>query len=337
MKVILDPEPRRAEEIFTPAALARLAAEFDLVQVAAEDRAAAYAAHLPDCVFLLGQQPMDAAALALAPKLRAIFNVETNFLPNIDYEACFARGVHVLAPSGVFALPVAEMGLAMALSLARGVHESHADFLAGRERYGLAANARAELLTGSDIGVIGYGDIGRRLAGLLAPFRARIRVFDPWLPAETVAADGHEPAGLDAVLERSRTVFVAAAVTTENRHLLDAAALARMQDGAMLLILSRAAVADFDALRAEAASGRLRIATDVFPDEPVAPADPLRATPNMLFSPHKAGALSSALTAIGDWVLADMGLIARGLPPQMCKRAERETIARLRSKPVEVT
>ncbi len=51
----------------------------------------------------------------------------------------------------------------------------------------------------------------------------------------------------------------------------------------------------------------------------------------------KAGALSSALTAIGDWVLADMGLIARGLPPQMCKRAERETIARLRSKPVEVT
>lgn len=337
MRILYDPAPRTTPEIFSPEAAARLFAEHEVVEVDPMAREAAYAAHLPQTEVLIGQGDMGPARLAAAPHLRAIFNVETNFLPNVDYEGCFARGIHVLAPSAVFALPVAEIGLGMALSLARGIHAAHGDFVAGRERYGLEGNAQAELLTGSDIGFVGFGDLGQALHRLLAPFGARLRAYDPWLPEGHLRRLGVEPAPLEAVMRQSRLVFAVAAITTENVGLLDAERLSWMPDGAMLVLLSRAALADFPALEAEARSGRLRIATDVFPEEPVAPGDPIRSCPGMLLSAHRAGALTGALQEIGARVLEDLGQIARGLPPVACRRAERETVARLRSKPVDVT
>jgi len=335
MRILYDPTPRRTEEIFDDEHAAAFFGTHEVVTVDPERRDDIYAAELARAEIVIGQQPMGRDRLDAAPHLRAIFNVETNFLPNIDYERCFQRGIHVLAPSSVFALPVAEIGLGMALSLARNIHGAHGDFRAGRERYGLAGNADAELLTGSEIGMIGFGDLGRALHRLLAPFNARIRVFDPWLPDGLLRRQGVEPADFETVLERSRLVFVVASVTSENRQMIDHRALSRIADGGMLVLLSRAALADFDALAAEAGSGRLRIATDVFPQEPVAPDDPIRRVPGMLFSAHRAGALTSALQQIGALVLEDLAQIARGLPPVSCRRAERETVGRLRSKPVE--
>ncbi len=300
-------------------------------------RAGVYERHLPQTEVLISQQPMGRDRLDLAPHLRAIFNVETNFLPNIDYETCFARGIHVLTPASVFAVPVAEIGLGMALSLARNIHGAHSDFVAGQEAYGLEGNGQAELLSHSRIGFVGFGDLGRALHALLRPFAATIRVYDPWLPDDYLRRQGVLPATLDAVLGDSRVVFVVASVTSENTHLFDRKTLAKMPDGAMLVLLSRAALADFDALAHEAGSGRLRIATDVFPQEPVSPDDPIRRVPGMLFSAHRAGALTSALEQIGALVLEDLSQIARGLPPVSCRRAERETVGLLRSKPIDVT
>jgi len=337
MRILYDPAPRTTDEIFSAEHARRFFGGHDVVTVDGATRDAAYAEQLPRTEVLISQQPMGRARLDAAPRLRAIFNVETNFLPNIDYEHCFERGIHVLAPSSVFALPVAEIGLGMALSLARGIHDAHGNFVAGNEQYGLAGNAGAELLTGTDIGFIGFGDVGRALCRLLPPFRPRIRVHDPWLPDDYLRRQDVEPATLAEVLRESRLVFVVASVTTDNVHLLNRETLSWMPDGAMLVLLSRAALADFAALAAEADAGRLRVATDVFPEEPVAADDPIRRTAGMLFSAHRAGALRGALQQIGALVLEDLELIARGLPPVSCKRAERETVARLRSKPIEQT
>ena len=68
---------------------------------------------LAEMELLIGQSDMPKARLDRAPKLRAIVNVETNFLQNVDYETCFARGIHVLAPRSAFARPVAEMTLGL--------------------------------------------------------------------------------------------------------------------------------------------------------------------------------------------------------------------------------
>jgi phosphoglycerate dehydrogenase-like enzyme len=335
LRILYDPEPRATSEIFAPEALAAFRAAHDVREVDPGERDAAYARHLPQTEVLISQQPMGADRLAAAPLLRAIFNVETNFLPNVDYEECFRRGIHVLAPGAVFAAPVAEMALGMALSLARNIHGEHAAFLKGEERWLFEGNREAELLAGSTVGIIGFGDLGRALHRLLAPFGPRVQVHDPWLPPGHLRRLGVEPAAFDAVMAGNRFVFVMATITTENRGLIDARALGLMQPGAMLLLMSRAAAADFPALMDAAAAGRIRVATDVFPQEPVARHDPIRRVPNMLFSPHRAGALGLALREIGTRVLEDIDLIARGLPPVACRRAERETVARMRSMPVK--
>lgn len=335
MRILYDPSPRATEDIFSADAKEKFFSTYDVIAWNGEDRDVFYRRHLPETEVLISQQPMERDRLDLAPKLRAIVNVETNFLPNVDYEACFQRGVHVIAPSSVFAAPVAEMAVGMALSLARGIHSSHGDFLKGEELYGLDGNQTAELLAGSDVGFVGFGDLGRATHKLLAGFNPTVRAFDPWLPEGVLSRLGVIPASLDEVLSMSRFVFVVATITTENAHLLNAEKLGLMQQGAKLLLLSRAAVADFKALAEAASSGRILVATDVFPEEPVAQDDPIRKIPNILFSAHRAGALTSALENIGNYVLEDLGQIARGLPPVACKRAERETVMRIRSKPID--
>jgi phosphoglycerate dehydrogenase-like enzyme len=335
--VILAPEPRRLEEIFTPAARARLEAGYALhraVPDAVRD--------LPDAVlgaarYIIGQPPLPAAAIARAVSLRAIFNVESNLQDNMDYAACFARGIHVLTTGPVFAEPVAEIGLGFALALARDIVEADLAFREGRERWGFEGNREARLLGGSEIGLIGFGDLGRALLRLLAGFRARIRIFDPWLADATVREAGGEPAPLDRVLAESDTVFVVAAVTTENRGFLGRREFALMRPGAAFVLLSRAAVVDWEAMVAAVRSGHIRAASDVFPVEPVAPDDPVRRLPGFLRSAHRAGALDRVMLEMGERVLDDMGLLDRGLPPQRCKRAERETAGRMRSMPIART
>jgi phosphoglycerate dehydrogenase-like enzyme len=335
MRVLYDPEPRSTAEIFSDAELAAFHSRYQVTEWQGDDREAFYERHLPETEILISQQPMGADRLALAPNLRVIFNVETNFLPNIDYEECFRRGIHVLAPGGVFAAPVAEMALGMALSLARNIHGEHAAFLAGQEKWLFDGNRDSEMLAGSTVGIIGFGDLGRALHRLLAPFGCRVQAHDPWLPPGQLRRLGVEPVDFDTLMAENRFVFVMAAITTENKGLIDTRALSLMQPGAMLLLMSRAAAADFPALTLAATQGRVRVATDVFPVEPLPTDDPIRRTPNMLFSPHRAGALEFALREIGTRVLEDMDLIARGLAPVACRRAERETVARFRSKPVD--
>ena len=147
---------------------------------------------------------------------------------------------------------------------------------------------------------------------------------------------GVEPASLSEVLAMSDFVFVVAAVTSENKQFLGAEAFASMRKGAAFILLSRADVVDFDALMAAVRSGHIVAASDVYPQEPLPPDHPVRSLPGFVRSAHRAGALDSAFKKMGDMVLEDMALMDRGLPPMRCKRAERETVSRMRSKPVSV-
>ena len=101
--------------------------------------------------------------------------------------------------------------------------------------------------------------------------------------------------------------------------------------------MSRAAIVDFPELIRQAETGRLMVATDVFPEEPVPPGAPVRRVENMLLSAHRAGGMPEALLEIGRQAVSDAELILRGLPPVACRRAQRETVGRSRSKPVAIT
>ena len=94
--------------------------------------------------------------------LRCIFNVETNLLNNMPYDVLFERGIHVVTTGAVFAEPVAELGLAMALNLARNIVDADLAFRNGAELWGGDGNQTARLISGSEIGIVGFGDLGRR-------------------------------------------------------------------------------------------------------------------------------------------------------------------------------
>lgn len=334
--ILVDPQPRTLDMICTPAVRARLEALGPLV-VHEDGRMpdALVERTLPDAVAVLGQTDLDAARIAAAPKLRAIVNVEGNLLPNVDYEACFARGIHVLVASPAFAPAVAEAALGMALDLCRGISAADRAMRAGAEIYGLDSNRDAFLLQGADVGVIGMGALGRRLLALLAPFGCRVRAHDPWQPELRLREAGAEPCGLDELLRASRVVFVFAAATSENAAMLGARELDLLPDGACVVLAGRAAVADVDALVERAAAGRLRAAIDVWPQEPLSADHPARAVDGLLLSAHRTGGMPEAFRAIGELAVGDLELVLRGLPPALCARAERETVGRLRSRPVQ--
>ncbi|GGH38186.1 Phosphoglycerate dehydrogenase [Cribrihabitans marinus] len=333
--VISAPEPRTLDLIFRPERLAELRARYDIHEIETDALAT-----LPDPVlgkarYVIGQPPIDEATLARMESLRCVFNVEGNLFLNMPYARLFERGIHVVTTMEVFARPVAEIGLGLALDLLRGITDSDLAFREGREAWGLDGNGSARLLSGADVGLIGFGSIGRSLLPLLQPFRPRLRIYDPWLPPSLIADAGAEPAALDAILRESDVIFVLASVTDENEGFLDKNAFARMRPGAVFVLLSRAGVVNFDALVAAVASGHIRAASDVFPEEPLDPEHPVRRTPGFLRSAHRAGALDVAFKMMGDMVMEDMDLLDRGLPPMRCKRAERETVDKMRSKPVE--
>lgn len=336
--ILVDPLPRTLDLIMRPEVRARLETLGELV--ISEDKPmddAIVERNLPDTVLLIGQTAMPKERLDRAPKLKGIFNVETNFLPNIDYQACVERGIWVLTPASAFAGPVAESALAMALDLARGITTADREMRAGTEQYGLEGNVDTVRFMGSTVGIIGFGDLGRQFRDLIRPFRNKTLVYDPWLPTEIIERADCIPASLDQVVQDSQFILVFASVTSENQGLIGAREFAMMQKGAKFLLMSRAAVVDFPAMLDAVKSGHIQAATDVFPDEPVASGDPVRSVEGLLLSAHRTGGTRDAFYEIGSMTVADAELIMKGLPPQLCRRADPATAAKLRSKPVTIS
>jgi phosphoglycerate dehydrogenase-like enzyme len=336
--ILVDPLPRTLALIMEPDVRARLERLGRLV--IHEDGPMPdemIEAHLPETALIFGQTAMPRERLDRAAKLKGIINVETNLLPNIDYQHCQERGIWVLTPASAFASAVAESALGMAIDLARGITAADRAFRAGVERYGLDGNEKSFRFAGASVGIIGFGDLGRNLRELIRPFRNPVKVYDPWLPPDLLAKFDCRPADLDEVVSTSRVIFMFASVTSENQAMLGAREFARMAPGTAFLLMSRAAVVDFPAMLAAVRSGHIVAATDVFPEEPVAAEDPMRRIEGLLLSAHRTGGTVDALFEIGRMAVADAELILRGLPPQMCRRADPSVAARMRSKPVQFT
>jgi phosphoglycerate dehydrogenase-like enzyme len=335
--IVIDPQPRSFEEIFEPKIWARLE---DLGELAIHEGpgrmpAQRFESYLPEMALLIGQSDMPKSRLDRAPNLRAIVNVETNFLQNVDYETCFERGIHVLAPSSAFARPVAEMALGMAIDLCRGVTAADRAMRRGDEKWLLEGAEGCFSLYGARVGLIGFGDLARAFIPLLAPFGCAVKAYDPWISDHFMAPFGVAPAALDEVLSTSQVIVVFAAVTSENQGFLGKREFDLIAPGSVFLLMSRAGVVDFPEFLRQVESGRFRAATDVFPVEPAPPSERARKIEGLLLSPHRAGALPDSLYEIGRQTVADAELVLHGLPPLSCRRAQRETVARSRSKPIE--
>lgn len=326
--VILDPHWRSVSELFSDASYQQLVQNFDIVwgkdnpippEVLQQAWPTAFA-------YVAAEPQINAAVLESAVNLQAVVEVSGAFPDTIDYPLCAQKNIEVLSCAPGFRNAVAEMGLAMALTCARGLMTEHESFRHGREHW-LEDNSVTDFtFYGAPVGFIGFGQIARELTRLLSPFGVAIKAYDPWLSAQTLAQYQVESCSLDELFRWSRCLFVAASPTRENQGLVSAPLLAQMQDHSLVIVLSRAHLVDFDALTAEAVSGRLRIATDVFPSEPLAADHPLRSATNALLSPHRAAAVKGGRQLIGDMIVHDLLAIRSGSAERMLGVANLDTI-----------
>jgi phosphoglycerate dehydrogenase-like enzyme len=261
--------------------------------------------------------------------------VESNFLPNIDYAECHRRGIHVLSTAPVFAKPVAEMALGLALSTARRIPEADAAVRSGQESlYGENDNFDSILLHGRTVALVGCGNVGRALLPLLRPFEGPIVVHDPWIHPAVLRDMGVTPVSLDECFSRGTVVFLLAATTTENAGKIGRDHFAQMQRGGIVVLVSRAGIVNFNDLLDAAATGHIRAAIDVWPEEPIPPDHRARHTPNTVLQAHRAGNIPEIWPWMGQMVVDDIEQILKGLPPMRGQRAQLELVTRLRSKPV---
>lgn len=146
------------------------------------------------------------------------------------------------------------------------------------------------MVHGSTVGLVGFGNIGRTVARMLAPWGCRILVADPYVQAEAVRDHGAELVPLDTLLAESDTTVVLVTLTPETHHLIDAAAIATMKAGASLINVGRGGCVDEAALLAALESGRLSgAAIDTWETEPLPADHPLRGHPAVIGTGHVVG------------------------------------------------
>ena len=331
-KVILDIAFRRLEEVFRPSDLQHLHQIADVVWGRNEPMPAAeFAAAKGDAVAIVTGRWRHGDVGGM-PKLQAILEMGGRHpSPDVlDYRACFARNIRVLSVAPAFGPMVAEMALAMALAAARDVVAGSAAFQSGAERYQHRGNERSFTLYDKTVGLIGCGSLARNLIPLLAPFRCTLLGYDPWLSDRYLAHLGVQPVALESLLQQARVIFVLAIPSTENRALLDRSRLELIQRDAVLALMSRAHVVDFDALTELLYAGRFKAAIDVFPKEPVPADHPIRQAPGVVLSAHRAGTVREDMWELGRIAVNDLEALLQGLPPREMQPADPAIVFRLR-------
>jgi len=220
------------------------------------------------------------------------------------------RHIPVSVGRSAFSPAVAEMALGLILNVLRRAGDYHTQMRTGSEPWVRSfpddIDPLERELTGRSVGIVGFGRVGRRLAELLAPFRCRLSVFDPHIPADALEAFGAEGVSLPTLIGRSDVVVLCAASNEGTSHLLGQAEIALLRPNALLVNVARAALVDTEALVRRLERGDLRAAIDVFDQEPLPADHPLRRLPNAYLTPHRAGGTMASVQRILNWLIDDL-------------------------------
>jgi glyoxylate reductase len=248
---------------------------------------------------------LDAAGGSL--KVVANFGVGYD---NIDVEAVRARGVRATNTPGVLTNATAELAVTLMLAAARRVSEADAAVRGGGWPHETQLLGRE--LSGTTVGLIGFGRIARRVAELLSGFGTRL-LYSARSDAQGQAVA--ERRELPELMSASDFISVHVPLTSETHHLIDGALLARIKPGAILVNTSRGAVIETGALIDALRSGRVGAAgLDVYEDEPEVPRS-LRELSNTVLLPHVGSATDTTRDAMARLCVENLVAVIEGRQP----------------------
>lgn len=237
---------------------------------------------------------------------------------NANIDAATRHEVIVTNAPGRNAGATAEHSVAMILATVRQLAQHDAAVRTGdwhAEYYSF--DLVGDEISTMTVGVIGYGAVGRRVANIMAAFGGRVIVFDPWARNRDDAAANVEFVDeLDELLRRSNIVTIHARVTPENHHMLNAAAIATMPRGSVIINCARGPLMNYDDVCDALDSGHLFAAGfDCLPEEPLPVNHRLLHTDHVTITPHLAGASKEAARIAARIAAADVAAFARGERP----------------------
>lgn len=230
---------------------------------------------------------VSADLLAHCPQLLCVSSGGAGY-DTVDVAACTRAGVAVVNQAGANAASVAEMTFALLLSLVKRLGESEAALRAG------TAVSREALMgheiEGRIIGIVGIGEIGRRVARIATGFGLKVIAYDPLLTDAQIAERGAAPVTFDALLQQADIVSLHCPLNAATRGMVDAAALRRMKRGALFVSTARGGIHDEAALLAALESGHIAGAgLDVWQVEPPPPRSGLLQRPGVAAAFHTGG------------------------------------------------
>jgi D-3-phosphoglycerate dehydrogenase len=252
------------------------------------------------------------------PKLRAFVRCAVD-IRNVDVTAASAAGVLVTRASPGFVPAVAELALGFMVDFSRGISRTSADYHAGRK----AEVRMGWQLSGSRIGIIGYGAIGRYLATLAKALGMEVLVADPFA---TVSEAGIKHVSLEEMLGRADYVVCLAIANEQTENLIGQAALARMQTHAVFINLSRGNLVDETALAAALRENLIAgAAMDVGRAPDQMPSPELAKLPNVIATPHIGGLTPQAIEHQAMETVRQVAAIIKGEAPTGAVNAEHWT------------
>lgn len=235
--------------------------------------------------------PLPRCVIEAASRLRVIGVLRTG-VENVDLPAASERGITVLNTPGRNARAVAECAMGLILAEIRNIARAHGHLMRGEWRRSFANSAAIPELYDKTVGLVGYGAVGRLVAGYLQAFGSRIVAFDPFAKGDPSPA---QLVDLDTLLRTSDVVSIHARLSDETYHMIGERELALMKPSAVLVNTARSGLIDEAALVKALAERRLQgAALDVFDVEPLPPDHPLLKLDNVTLAPHLAGSTIDA-------------------------------------------
>ena len=261
--------------------------------------------------YIAGLDYITAEVIDRAPATLKVISRYGAGVDRVDIAACAKRGIKVTNTPGTNSVAVAELAFALMLNVARNI-----PFLndsVQKNAWPATASEGIEL-KGKTLGIIGFGAIGKNLATRALAFGMTVHAHDPLFDAAFATQHGIIKSPLDALLRQSDFISLHIPLTPQTKHLINAAAIARMKPGAIIINTARGGIIDETAAAAALKSGQLAgLGLDAFEQEPLLDS-PLKNLPRVILTPHTGAHTTESVAAMGMMAVDNCIDILNGKP-----------------------
>jgi D-3-phosphoglycerate dehydrogenase len=261
-----------------------------------------------DAMIVRGRTKVTEAVFAAGKNLKVVGRAGVG-VDNIDLKAAQAHGVTVVNSPLATTLAVAELTMALMLSVVREVPRADAGMKAGKW---LKKEMEGCELWTKKLGILGYGRIGAAVGQRAKAFEMEVLGYDPFLSADEIEKRGARPVSFDELLAQSDIISMHIPLTADTRAILNAEAFSKMKDGVIIVCAARGGTIDEDALLAALESGKVKAAgLDVYATEPPGQSA-LVMHPHVVCTPHVGGQTVEAQVRAANDIADEVAAALKG-------------------------